>query len=498
MMKEKLQDRELSIMNLFWAVCLKWKLMIVVGFVFALLAGAFSYYKSALIIKAEREAELHPVKLEDLGLEDELTEATEVYLEYLDKYKAQMHYNETSPFMQLDSNGFYKGEVSYSINTHYKIEYPVISERDETPIIAGAYQAILISDDFRMEAAKIMGYDEEKSAYCMDLIDASNRLGSNNSMGKDISKGIYTVSVYADNEERCEKLLGLVVETIEAAKNQIAKDYGAHDMDLIAKNCYYTADPYLLSLQREQLDRLRDYYSRMVEIERQFTDEETQYMEVYKKELNDEIAKEHGRAETGASGDHKGSFGKLPTFSKKLIIVGFIGGVFLIAALYALGYIMSRKVRIEDQPAETFGVNMLGTVITKRKKTIGLDKLFVDNLYRKVHLFEKEDAVNMAAANIRVMAERCGTKKVFAIGAASNETEEKLCGELAAELKKSGIDMEYGKSIIYDARALQRAAEVGTAVVICAPGVSTYDEIAETLDRCINQKSNVLGILVVS
>ena len=110
---------------------------------------------------------------------------------------------------------------------------------------------------------------------------------------------------------------------------------------------------------------------------------------------------------------------------------------------------------------------------------------------------KKEYAMDMAAANIRAIAEKQEMSEVYAIGAASNDAEKELCNEIGNRLKSVGIELIYGKSILYDAGSLENAAKIGASVVICAPGVSTYDEIADTVDKCQCQETRVLGLLMI-
>ena len=76
-MKKDIEDREINIVDMFWAICLRWRQILVAVIIFAVLAGSFSYLKSAKAVEK--------VSLEDLEFElDEVSKGrVNAYLDYL-------------------------------------------------------------------------------------------------------------------------------------------------------------------------------------------------------------------------------------------------------------------------------------------------------------------------------------------------------------------------------------------------------------------------------
>ncbi len=492
MVKERLEDMEISIQNMIWSVCMKWKSIIVVGILFAVLMGGVSYYRSWRQIEQQRKEMESPQKSEDIILSEDLSENVKVYIEYLEKFERQMKYNTHSALTRIDPNGFYKGEISYLINAHYEVEYPLIEKHDPTQDITVGYQAVASKKEVIDRIAQIAGLEDEDAAYATEMIDVNNRYGAMNGIKTDLLNGVLSFGVYADNEKTCQLILECLEDAIVNEQSEITKKYGRHELVLNASNVFFTTDSMMLSYQRELQDRMRDYTTRMGELEKNLKDDEKKYIEAYKKEMSLAESEDVEKKNTTEALVSKARI------SKKWVAAGMAVGMALMLGAYALFYIIGGKMRVEDDVEDIFGFNVLGTVIEEQKKYHGIDALFAKALYRGVHLFEKEDAMEMALANIRVFARKMNVERVYVVGATSNEKEKKFCEDLAGKLKKNGIEITYGRNILYDASSLEEAAKIGCVIVICAPEVSTYEEVARELDQCIQQKTDVMGLMVVA
>ncbi len=492
MMREKLKNRELSIGNLFWSVCFKWKQIIIIGLVCAVLAGGVSYFIDAKSIKSQMKEGDNSVIPENFGLGKDLSETVNLYLRYYAIYKEQEYYNDNSPFMQLNANGFYKGEVIFYVNNHYEVEYPLIDKNDTTYSIVSAYQSLLTSKEFTKEVARAMDIQEEDYAFASDLIDSSNRLSNANSVTKDFGKGVFIICVYAKSEEKCERFREIIANTIEGNKDHIESQYGAHDLLQVSNNGFYTSDPYILQLQRDQIDRMKDYYSRMSDLEKQFSEAEKMYVQAYKKQQYT------GEEQSSDITENSRESAITPTVNKKMVAIVFIGAMFVTCVCFALAYILNTCVRVEDRPEETFGIAMIGMVLGNYKSMRGIDGFVQRNLYRKLHLCEKDVALDLLKTNIKVLAKKKGIRRLYVNGAACSDKERHLFDDIAEQLKKSDIIMEYGNSILLDAEAFEKSSLADAIIVAVCPGKTSYYELAEILDLCTEQKTSIMGLVMIN
>ena len=90
MKQYNLEDMEINIKDWFCTVCLKWRSIIVMMLLFAILAGGYSYIKPQLE-KAESGNESIEISSDVIRLKN-----------YYDLQKSQQQYMQESPLMQMD------------------------------------------------------------------------------------------------------------------------------------------------------------------------------------------------------------------------------------------------------------------------------------------------------------------------------------------------------------------------------------------------------------
>ncbi len=484
--REKVENREFNILNLIVKVCLKWKSIVLCGIVLSVLLGGLHYVKQHIMYTKEKKMLESPMGTSEMQLSEALSENAKVYLNYVDKYNSQLAYNEKSVLMTLDPNHFYKGEITFFVDAHFEVEYPLIEKEDPTNFIASAYISSINKGDVLMHLVDQLGLDGNNAAYLSEMIDVNNRFGSVNTLSGDLSKGVITISAYADTKEGCEAILSEIEKTIKEVSEEVKATYGDHDLSMNGRNVFLTADGNLLIYQRDMQERLRDLAYRMSEYAKSLTEEETAYAESYKFELQAQGKIENVKVEL-----------RKPEISKKWILVGLVAGMFLAVVCYAFLFIFDGSVHVEDDVQDALGVGLLGRVIKEQKNKKGINGTLYRILYRGCRLFDVEDAVDMVVSNISVLAKKGGSEKVYLIGSTGSDVEKDLSAELATKLMEKSIKMGYGRSILYDSESMEKAAETGIVVIACEPETTTYQELAETIELCFNQGSKVLGVVML-
>lgn len=484
-MEKNIAEREINLWDMFWTVCLKWRQMLLWAVIFAVLAGGASYLKNARAAMKPKEE----IALEDFELNEDSRKNVAAYLEYKQMYGEQILYTKTAPLMQLDASGFYRGVVTYYVDNHFAVEYPLINKINNISALIEAYKAEFRTKEFTTKLQELTGSSETEISYVQELIDCNSKYGEpivtvNNT-------AVLTVSVYSDDEQSCKALTELVKETIGAGKPAIAEKLEEHDITLIEDNCDYISDSDLLKYQQDNISKLSTYKSNIDNMKSKMTDAELSYVDAYEREQALENEEKVEEAETSQV-----------TISKKLIVVGFVGGGALVFCVSALFYLLNRTLRLEDDFERTYDVKLLGNVVIKKetkKKWFG----FVDNFFDKMrhlnkHYFTEEEAVPMVAASIKIGARKRNASKVYVTGAALGKEEKSLIEQLKKELKKTEVELITGKPILYDAEALEQSAETGYVVIVERAGVSLYGEVSQEIEVCAHQGMQILGAVVVA
>lgn len=487
-MEKNFEEREINLIDMFWAACLKWRQIVLWAVIFALLAGSFSYLKSA---KAARAAvsPVEEIALEDIKLDKDSKRNATAFLQYKQMYAEQIRYNGKAPLMQLDANGFYREVISYYVDNHFSVEYPVMNKTNYIDAMVEAYQASLRSEEFTARLVEVTGIDENDASYETERIDCINKYGALNTPAND--SGIMMISVYGRDEQSCRELAELVKESITSRKADVTGKFGEHDITLVEDSCSYISDADLLKYQQDNISKLSTYATSLETMKGKLSDEELSYVNAFEKEQEAEEEKEEQEVDVPAV-----------TVSKKLIVVGFVGGAVLAFFFIVLLYLLNSRLRLEDHFERIYATKLLGNVIVnndgKKKWFAFIDRIFYRLRHFNKHYFPEEEAVSMIAAGIRIGARKEGASKVYVTGAVLEKEEKSVIEQLKKELKKSGIELVSGKPVLYDAEALEQIAETGFAVLVEQAGVTLYSQVAEELEICAHQGVKVLGAVVVA
>lgn len=475
-------EREISLWDLFWAVCLQWRKIILGAVICAVLMGAFSFYKSNSEIQQEKAAADTP--LESVTLEEEQMELAQLYIEYRTLQEQERQYAEKSPIMQMDGTKVYRGDVSLYVDNHHETTYPVIEKNDNTDALVKYYESLLTSQQLSSEICSIYGGLAEDSLYYGELIDIST---------EEEGEGILAASVYAEDKEVCGKILQLVQDIVHANKEEAEKQFGTHDVNVISNGCVQTSDVYVINLQRDSLSRSHGYFNSLTSLQTQLTPEQLNYIAVY--EGNLKKSAEQNEAAEAVPAEEKASV------SIKYILVGIVGGAFVVFCFCVLFYILDAKIRLEDDLESSLNEKVLGKVILTEKKNkkwfAFLDKFLTGLRHYNKHFFEKKAAIQMIAANIKILAKQCGTNQIYVTGASCGEIEKNIVDQIIKELKGEQVKLIFGKPVLYNAEALVQMEEVGYALAIEQTGHSLYRELEQESIACADQGVKLLGYVIV-
>ncbi len=469
-MNKRNEEMEISLVDMFWSICLKWRVMIMWGLIIALIAGGIGYYN------ATKETDIEKLEKE-FEEEDEIY--VDMYLAYTELYDHQKAYNEYSPLMQLDSDNFYVNVLTYYVDDHFVVEYPVIDKRDNLGKIIRAYETSFSNEDFIDKLMEVTGLAPKARMYCTELVDLWNQYGDVYVNGSDF----ITITIYGETPEDCGKVATLVKDTIAAQTESIAKEFGEHDITLIDDITKKVSDIDLATRQKNNITNLDQYNTTLKNYATNLSDAALSYVNVV------------------SHTDEEEEVAKPSPINVKLIIIGFIIGAFLVAFVVALGYIFNKKLRPEDDYEAIFGIKLLGNISgnqSNKKKLFGfVDKWLIKKRHVNMHKFTPSEEEDMVVSNMKLLAKKSDTTNLYLTGSTISDIAEDLMDTFVKRLGKDGIQLTIGKSIIYNADALEDASEIGSIVIIDKAGTVMYNEIYNMLDTCETHKIKVLGGVVV-
>ena len=484
-MEKSVSEREINIWDMLWAVCLKWRSILLCAIAFMLLLGGYSYYESLhnsrITVKKQTVFEVGDA----LNLEDK--NAVEACFEYVELYNGQKIYNENAALMKLDANNFYLGELSYYVDNFYTVEYPVIAKNNNIAAIVKGYKTVLNSEEFSEKIEDICG----EGSYALELIDCENLYSDVSAVITEAERGYFTVSIYAKNKEECDALKEIVKEEISFGKARLNSSIGKHEIMLFQDSSRITSSFELLEYQKNAVDKLQNSSTQMTNMVSKFTDQQKNYFKLLQEDaLGESVTESEESAEIVS-----------PRISAKKLVLGFVIGAFLAFVTWALLYMMSSKLRLEEDFEKVYGKKLLGNIPVesgkKRKWFAFVDCIFIGLRHFNQRYFEREKAYEMVAANVRILLKNTANKTVIVSGAVCGEDEKKVVEELSKRLKNDGIRFEYTTPILYNAEALEQLVDIGQVIFVEKAEKSLYQEVRREIEVCEQQKVNIIGCVVI-
>lgn len=492
-MEHNTQERELNLLDMFWYILLKWRPIIIAAFLFAVLFAGYSYYSSMKQIQSHTKEQVEEIVLQEA---DELMIAR--YLEYMDIYAKQLIYNEESPLMKLDPNGYYEGDVQYFVQVDGQT-----SEATQNAVVC-AYENVLCSEEFYQSVGAILG-DEIKENYYNEIIDYTQEMekiaysidGGSNESSKN---GMLSIKIRVEEKEKCEQLVNLVKEEITKNMANIASRVVQHNLTEIKSNISFTSDETVFMYQKCNSEKSSMYNASVAGLENQLTAKELAYA---KQQLNHaERPSEEKDVSDKEVGNEADQMLQKPQVSKKLVILGFLLGGFLGVVFSAFIYLINGCIRLEHNFDKSYGVKLLGCIKAeenKKKKFFSfLDNWLWRMRYSNVQAMNLEEAIPMIVTNIKIACDKEGKRKLTITKSGASEAEKEVLKAVVTRLQKEGIEASEGNTILQDWAALENAAKTSMLVLVETANKTSAFSLKREIEVCKGQGTKVIGAVVVT
>ncbi len=184
----------------------------------------------------------------------------------------------------------------------------------------------------------------------------------------------------------------------------------------------------------------------------------------------------------------------------KDVLMGAVLFAFLYAGIFAVAYILDNKIKLCDNLEKLYQIPQLGKI---PEAGSGKKKLFsfVDRRIRAfgnrgMRKLTGEEAVNLAAVSVRLIAQANNLTSLSLIGC--NMTEDTLadCKRLEQLLDQEGIAVTVLNNVLYEETAMEQLGWVEAAVLVERAGATFYSEIDQELALLYRQNILVLGGIV--
>ena len=434
-------EREISLIDLFMYLLKRYRSIILVAFVGAVLVSGGAFCKAKFLTteedfeKYEREVDAYNT---DLNL-------LEIYQYKLDEAKASLN---EKPLISVSNYNLPVSTITLCVEGMYAELLNNSTTYDPgDSIVNNIVLNIQKSTDWESLADKY--YVSKK--YVKDLVGVSPDYNSN----------IVVVNAYGTNIDEAEELLNDIIANVDNNLNEILDSYRGYYIKK-RNNRTYIDTTWVNNIEENIQNDINDYIVLVSDLSNKY----------------------EGKDEPKAP-----DYFSVLRGIKYAIIGGVAGGV-IMAGIYCVLYLLSNRLREEDELQTYYGFAPLGVFGLDLSEIKGnaFDKFLLKKQYG---ISNKENVYGRIAENINLLSEK--GDKILVTGTIDSAMIESLCVKLCSMVKNAEII--YGGNINVDNEALSKLGNADSVIFVEKRNISNMKDIDKEVDIVNNCKKKVLGYI---
>lgn len=488
MKKFDLEDMEINIKDWLCYVCAKWRSIIATMLIFALLVGGYSYVKPS-VESAEQQLSADMLRL----------------LDYYRLQDSHQQYLQESPLMQMDENNVNCMTLKYYIS---------LEEDSATDIAPATYMVNALVESYENEIRDVALYTEiaEKSNQAISATYVHELIFINEDREEDVLttqdfqliykkqsamslSGVLSVTIKGYNETFCQMVADCINDRMIKLTEDLSEKIVAHTLQFLSSSNVVMYDEELLEKRYEMLSKAQTISTNITNIEKTLTDAEKDYVEEIR---SGEVELENALEEQKANLENVKQMSKdvaQSSVNLKYVLIGLVAGALLAAGFWTMKYVMSGKLRTADDLESMWDVKTY-TRKPLDKKLFCIDKMVYDIKTSGIHMFKNEELIEVLKAEIQILADKQGLRKLFITGTYLSDADRELAENLKMELTDTDILLTVGNNVLYNPASLALLADAD-AVLLCEQlGASSYIEISKELQACADKDVSIIGCVV--
>lgn len=476
-------EQEIDLKDLMFAVLRRWRLIILVAIVFAVLLGGF---KAASGLGQMKDAEYVASKQQEYDNSVDQYEITKERLEKeVENIKASLEnqndYMEKSMLMNINPYDEYVSAASFYVATDYQIMPGMAYQNvNIAPSVMAAYMGMIQNGEMYDYVLRSMDSIPERR-YLQELVTVT----------PDYDNNMFNIRVVCDTEDGAAKIMSLIMESLNDYSAVVSQKIGPHSLNVLsdseaagpeasaapgeketpgAPDVYATVDLELEKKQQEQSNRIET-------LNQSLTDKT--------KELID--LKEPENIMPSRSGAFKSAV-------KYAVLGGVLGG-FLAVFFICVGFLMSDKLANDREIRRRYGLMVLGVLDgAERKSPFAFVDRFLDCMEgTAARRMDREKAFGVVSAN--VLNYVGDARQILLITSSDSSLLERVSGELSSALP--GLTLTAGGNLDREAEAIRKAASCDAVILVEKRKASSFSGIERELDMVRSLDKKVLGCIVL-
>lgn len=461
-------DQDVNIKDLLFTVLYKWKPIILIAIIFAVILGGT---KAGAAYKSQNDEEFIQEARDRYQNDIELYESNKsTYEREIDNLRndivKQQEYLDGSVLMNMSPYDVCEARADIFIRTDYEIMPGMVYQNtDYTDTILQAYQSMMTSTAFLENIAKEA---ELTTQFLQELVDVER--GSTVANYSNVPKltNMLTVKVQHANTRKAQAILKSILSGVDKFQTQITNSIGNHTVSIVNESSGSKVDLELAEHQKKESNRLTDLQNMLDEKEQE------------QKDLVEPQPLDSSVVVVLKKGIKYGVFG------------GVLGG-FLSVFFICVGFLLSDKVYSARDLRGRFGIKVLGELPnSKSKYSICIDRWLMRMEGRRVNLnTEKEYA--LIAANIQNLA--FPVQSIILTGNAAERYSKSVRDNLASYLTDTEIIA--GANVLEDVETLKELSQCDAVILLEETQFSTFNMIEDELSAINDLNKKVIGVILM-
>lgn len=513
--------QEINLIDLIWYICSRWRTVIAVMLLFAVLGGVYQLQRNIANNRAAAsQAENEKEEDDESNIYQDLTPAEISAVENAAVYASQLQmyldYQKKSVYINIDPYNEKIHIINYVIQVN---EEDLAEDGMDAGSLAGllkqSYMTYISSGACAGELAKTFE-DIDQTAlgelvYAEDVnsvSDASSyqegsfttnggtttfRVESDDSTHR--AYAMFRVRVLGSTAEDAKELADAVDRNLMSYTDRLTEKLDKHEIKQTDTISSVIIDHSLISSRLGLQGNLINSRNNLNNTLAAFTDDQKT---AYERLTGNSVTTALTEEETPVEDESVITAVPLSSGLVKYVILGLIGGMMLAAVGIAMVYVLAPTLKTNEDITRCFQYYLMADFSCyqdiKKRFGAGIDRFLHRLRYRDQLTLEEQK--ELLAANMKVTCRKEGVTSVYLTSSCRlNETESGIVSWLVDALKKENITAAYGGSIERDARSYENMTETGAVVYVEKLGKSRFDSL-ENIDAMTQKQGvKILGVV---
>ncbi len=454
------QETEISLKDMIFYTVYRWKKILVIALIFALLLGGFQGILSFMTLNdAESLKEIQAEYEDDLRYYESKLEELKSNVDSLKIARdSQRTYLNNSVLMNIDPSNVAQAKASLYIDTNYQIiPNATYQNPDKTASIKHAYELAVYSNALLDEISATTNLDPKYIKELITTIPAEEI---------QLPTTTLDISVVHSSPEEASAIMNQILSYLTSLKPSIIASIDNHKAEVLSNSVSIMVDNNLSELQTTAKKALTA--------------------------LENELSSTENTLASFAAPE-KGILSTSDAVKNIVIwtIVGAVVGGFLGVFFFLAMYLFSGKVYSAKELQIRYNLSDLGHIAASDKKADFLTRFLKKSEQRIIANSEGNYAV--IAANLETYSK--SMKNILLTGSIDSAELMELTKRLQGTCKN--INLICDGSILTDAAAVHQLADCDGVVLLEKCGTSLYNEVILELNRINDFKKPVIGCLVI-